>query len=381
MSTLNIIFLRSNPVDPDSRVEKEVNALLKAGHSIKILAWDRSSKYRFKKATLCFENGDAEIYRFGLPATFGGGMKKNLVPLLKFQIRIYQWLKKNINSFDAIHACDFDTAYISSKIAHKYQKKFIYDIFDYYVDAFNVPSRIKALIEKKDHAIINNADAVIVCTEKRKEQIAGTSPKKLVIIHNTPPNNYGQELGTLNLSKDKVKIVYVGILDEGRLIRETAEIVKSNLDYEYHVAGFGRLAPLLEDMSNRYENIFFYGKTPYNETLKIESSCDIMTALYDPSNPNNYYAAPNKFYEALMLGKPLIMVKNTGNSENLIENDLGVLVEYNIESLKEGIQSITNRRLEWDDISNRMRMIYERKFSWNEMEQRLLDIYCKEVGD
>lgn len=377
MSTLNIIYLRSNPVDPDSRVEKEVNALLKAGHSIKILAWDRSSKYRLKKATLCFENGDAEIYRFGIPATFGGGMKKNLLPLLKFQLSIYQWLKKNINSFDAIHACDFDTAYTSSKIANKYQKKFIYDIFDYYVDAFNVPSRIKALIEKRDHAIINNADAVIVCTEKRKEQISGTNPRKLVIIHNTPPNYDGKELGTLNLSKDKVKIVYVGILDEGRLIKETAEIVKSNLNYEYHVAGFGRLAPLLEEMSIKYENIFFYGKIPYNQTLELENSCDIMTALYDPKNPNNYYAAPNKFYEALMLGKPLIMVKDTGMDEIVEENKIGVVIDYTKKDLNQGINNLANKRQNWGKISRNMKNIYNGRYNWIEMEKRLLELYSK----
>lgn len=377
MSTLNIIYLRSNPVDPDSRVEKEVNALLKAGHSIKILAWDRSSKYRLKKATLCFENGDAEIYRFGIPATFGGGMKKNLLPLLKFQLSIYQWLKKNINSFDAIHACDFDTAYTSSKIANKYQKKFIYDIFDYYVDAFNVPSRIKAFIEKKDHAIINNADAVIVCTEKRKEQIDGTNPRKLVIIHNTPPNYDGEKLGTLNLSKDKVKIVYVGILDEGRLIKETAEIVKSNLDYEYHVAGFGRLAPLLEEMSIKYENIFFYGKIPYTQTLELEYNCDIMTALYDPKNSNNFYAAPNKFYEALMLGKPLIMVKDTGMDEIVEKNKIGVVINYTKEDLNQGINNLVNKKQDWKKISNNMKNIYNDRYNWIEMEKRLLELYSK----
>jgi len=377
VSTLNIIFLRSNPVDPDSRVEKEVNALLKAGHSIKILAWDRSSKYRFKKATLCFENGDAEIYRFGIPATFGGGMKKNLLPLLKFQIRIYQWLKKNINTFEVIHACDFDTAYISSKIARKYQKKFIYDIFDYYVDAFNVPSRIKALIKKRDHAIINNADAVIVCTEKRKEQIAGTNPRKLVIIHNTPPNYDSKTLKTLNLNKDKVKIVYVGILDEGRLIMETAEIVKNNLDYEYHVAGFGRLGPLLEEMSKIHDNIFFYGKIPYNQALELEYSCDIMTALYDPTNPNNYYAAPNKFYEALMLGKPLIMIENTGMDDIISKFKVGTVIKYDKENLEKAINKLNQGKDNWISISQKMKEIYKNSFNWDVMEHRLIQLYSE----
>ena len=32
-----ILFIRSNPVNPDSRVEKEVYTLLKAGYNVEIL--------------------------------------------------------------------------------------------------------------------------------------------------------------------------------------------------------------------------------------------------------------------------------------------------------------------------------------------------------
>lgn len=372
---MNIVFLRSNPVNPDSRVEKEVNALLKAGHSVKILAWDRCAKYSVRKDILRLENGCADIYRFGIPATYGGGIKKNFLPLLKFQFKIYQWLKHNINSIDVIHACDFDTAYTSSKISFKFRKKFIYDIFDYYVDAFNVPNKLKKTIEMKDKSIINKADAVIICSEKRKEQIAGTNPKKLVIIHNTPPNVNINTLGKLDLNKEKVKIVYVGILDEGRLIKETVEVVKDYFQLEYHVAGFGRLAHFLEDASKKYKNIFFYGKIPYSYTLRLENSCDIMTALYDPSNPNSYYAAPNKFYEALMLGKPLIMVRNTGMSEIVEKENIGELIEYDQNSLLEGLIRIINRKEEWDLINKKMKNLYNDLYSWSIMEDRLLNLY------
>ena len=184
---MNIVFLRSNPVDPDSRVEKEVNSLLKAGHSLTIIAWDRNAKYSLKRSRLILENGEADIIRFGIPATYGGGIKKNLLPLLKFQLSIYRWLKDNLDSYDVIHSCDFDTAFASSKIAFKYKKKFVYDIFDYYVDAFRVPRILKHFIVKKDHKIINRADAVIICTEKRREQIKRSNPKRLFVVHNTPP--------------------------------------------------------------------------------------------------------------------------------------------------------------------------------------------------
>lgn len=59
-----------------------------------------------------------------------------------------------------------------------------------------------------------------------------------------------------------------------------------------------------------------------------------MTAIYDPKVPNHRYAAPNKFYEALMLGKPIVMAKNTGFDEIIEENNIGCLIEYSKSGLK-----------------------------------------------
>jgi glycosyltransferase involved in cell wall biosynthesis len=362
-------------VDPDTRVEKEVDALLKAGHKVEILAWDRGAKYNSKESDLYFKNGNAKIIRFGIPAVFGGGIKRNLFPLIEFQIKLLKWLYKNRSRYDVIHACDFDTAYISSRIAFRLNKKFVYDIFDYYVDAFQVPGSIKTYIKKLDNNIINNSDAVIICNEKRREQISGTKPKELVIIHNSPSNLDSQSSKELGLNMDKLKIVYVGILSEGRLIMETADFVCKNKDYEYHIGGFGGLDVRLEDMSRRYSNIYFYGKMPYSKTIELENNCDIITALYDPGNPNNQYAAPNKFYEALMLGKPLIMVRNTGMDDIVEMNNVGEIIEYEVKELEKGIRRLVNRRADWDDISKNMKRLYKESYNWHEMENRLTELY------
>jgi hypothetical protein len=126
-----------------------------------------------------------------------------------------------MNNYDIIHACDFDTAFIASLAAGRFKKKFVYDIFDYYIDAFNVPGFLKKTIEKMDHRIINTADGVIICTEQRKEQIKGTRPRRLVVIHNAPAGL--KEIKKLALDESKIKIVYVGVLIEGRFIEEISE--------------------------------------------------------------------------------------------------------------------------------------------------------------
>ncbi len=40
-----VCIIRSNPVDPDSRVEKEAYSLAVAGFDVQILAWDRNSDH------------------------------------------------------------------------------------------------------------------------------------------------------------------------------------------------------------------------------------------------------------------------------------------------------------------------------------------------
>ena len=122
MCKKSIVFLRSNPVDPDSRVEKEVNSLLKAGHRITILAWDREKTYSPAANRIKLENGSADIVRIGIAAEFGGGIKKNAVPLLRFQCFLYKWLLNNSSEYDVIHACDFDTAFAGSRAAKRCKK-------------------------------------------------------------------------------------------------------------------------------------------------------------------------------------------------------------------------------------------------------------------
>ena len=96
-------------------------------------------------------------------------------------------------------------------------------------------------------------------------------------------------------------------------------------DVEFHIGGFGQLENYIIEQSQRNNNIYFYGKLPYGKTLALEQACDIMIAIYDPSFANHKYAAPNKFYESLMLGKPIIMAHHTG-FDNIIErNRIGVL--------------------------------------------------------
>lgn len=373
-----VVLIRSNPVSPDPPVEKVANTLIANDYDVSIIGWDRGSDITERNENLTLEHGIVKIIRFGIPAMFDGGIKKNLIPLAKFQIRLYKWLKKHKDEYDIIHSFDFDTGFIANKISIKYNKYLIYHILDFYIDSHNVPSEfLKSKVKNAEFAIINNADVTIICTEKRREQIYGSVPKKLEIIHNTPKavNQISDSYSELRNST-RCKIVYVGILAGSRFLREIIRFVEQDNRFEFHIGGFGIIENEIAEAAKRCERIFYYGKIPYDKTLSLEQACDIMTAIYDPEVPNHKFAAPNKFYESLMLGKPVVMAHNTGFDEIIKSNDIGCLIEFSENGLSMGLNKLIDAKDEWPAMSQRMKKLYKEQYSWAEMERRLIELYA-----
>lgn len=377
---MRILITRSNPISPDSRVEKEAESLTHLGHRVIILGWDRSSRYPEKKDILKNAYGSADIYRFGIPGAFGAGIN-NLKALREFQKETYNWMLQHRDEFDAIHACDFDNGIVAKKAAKRLNKLFVYDVFDYYAACHKIPFNLNGIVARAENNVISSADATIICSEQRVEQIQGSNPKKLFIIHNAP------HMGLLNAASEKfklqadgtprIKIGYVGILSRARLLEEIVEFVSGRPDVELHIGGFGQLESFMREKADQFSNIFFYGKLPYSDALALEMQMDILTAIYDPSVPNHYYAAPNKFYEALMLGKPLIMIKNTGMDKTVKDNKLGEVIEFSKEGFEIGVDKLISYRDKWNEIAEREKTIFNSDYSWEIMEKRLGELYSE----
>ena len=373
-----VILLRSNPVNPDPPVEKAAVALLKAGYDVKIIGWDRDADYAEKKGFVQLLGYTVEVIRFGIKAQFSGGIKKNLFPLCCFLKRLRSWLVKNKSTYDIIHAFDFDTGFVAARYAKKFNKKFVYHILDYYVDSHGLRNTVlETPILKMENSVIHYAHATIICTEKRKEQIAGSFPKRLAVIHNTPSAAQFKQCDNKTKQTGRIKIVYIGILEPSRLLKDIVDAVSENNSIELHVGGFGTLEDFFIEKSYTFDNIYYYGRLSYDQTLSLENECDIMLAIYDPAIENHRFAAPNKFYESLMLGKPVIMVRGTGMSEVVEGNSIGELIEYSKEGFIDGVNRLIERKDEWHSIGNRMKALYRDQYCWDEMERRLIQIYAE----
>lgn len=367
----SVCIIRSNPVTTDSRVQKEAITLYRNGYDVHILAWDRDCDYDFDDGHILVMDRAMPITRIGCKATYGEGFK-NIIPYLKFQMRMRKYLKKR--KFDIIHACDFDTALFSIGVAQKHRSKFVFDIFDFL--AGEPRNWFQYLIKKLQFKIINKADGTIICTEERRRQINGSKPRKLIVVHNTPIQEQVSTNSIIANKNRNVRVGYVGILQDYRLLKEITEFFIKNKEIEWHVGGFGKYEKFFREISEKNENIIFYGELSYEETLSLEKDCDVLLAIYDPSIENHRFAAPNKFYESLMLGKPVIMVRDTGMSDVIERNNIGVLIDYSEEGFGKGLFELIDKKSDWGRMKSDMQRLYMEEYEWTIMSDRLLELYA-----
>lgn len=370
-----VVLIRSNPVNPDPPVEKMARALCEFNYNVVILAWDREENYSCKKAKIKYNDKTIIIYRWGIRSSFGGGIK-NLKALMLFQRRIYEFLKRNHKKINIIHAYDFDTGYISQKIAQKYHKKFVYQILDYYAACHTSNPKVYVVLSKLENGLINKADAVFICTEERKKQIKGSVPKKLEVIHNCPESLSIEGVADIEKkTKNTISVAYIGIFWEHRFLKELLEVVEQDERLELNIGGYGMLAEDIKKASSACSRIHNYGRIPYEKTLQLEQDSDFMIAMYDPAIENHKFSAPNKVYESMMLGKPIIMAKGTGWDQVIEDNNLGVIVDYSVEGFKAGVSKMVDMIQKKEYNPTQAQELYKNEYSWDIMKKRIERTY------
>ncbi len=369
MNSKSIAFLRFNTLDSDSRLLKEIHSASKYTKNIKIFCLSSCGKTELKNI-----NG-AEFWLTTLTDRRLNGKLSKLLNMLKFNFLASLWLIHNRKWIDIVHFADLETAWLAFWIAKILQLKTVYDIYDYYADTRNFSSVLHKVIVFIETRIINNANQVIVCSDDRIKQISPATPKAISIIYNSPewfePENLPK-----TVNDNLINIVYVGGLIPYRMIDKVLEVVQADERLKLTIAGSGMLEKQVREFASECQRIIYLGEVPYSKVSELESKANIMLALYDPVIKNHKYASPNKFFDAFMLGKPLIMVKGSGMSSWVSSLHCGAVIETSSNSLQQGINKIIESKMFLsNDIQHRMQKVFKSKFSWKIMESRLIDIY------
>jgi glycosyltransferase involved in cell wall biosynthesis len=380
---MRVCIIRNNEASSNAGIIRVTDALLEKGFQPFILSryrFNKQSKRKIIKKFINLDNYKVPNYEIQFQAEMGKGVQ-NIFQLVMYQYLVFKWLIKNRKDFDTIHAFDLDAGLPTLIATLILRKKIVYHIADFYVDSrHGIPEKAKKIVKWLEFQVISSANATIICTEERIKQIKGSKPKNLTTIHNSPveyyKNNSDLKIGFKKGKINSITLCYVGSLTESRFINGVINVISNNPNYELNIAGLGPLDNHIKQHSKNTSNITYFGRIGYSDALNLYSNCDVMFALYDPSITNHRYSAPNKVYEAMMLGKPIIVAKGSGIDKLVEKEKMGLAINYSEEEFIEALDYIRTNPSEAIEMGRNARNAFE-SYSWPKMKKELQNLYDK----
>jgi glycosyltransferase involved in cell wall biosynthesis len=378
---MKVCIIRNSEAETNAGIIRVIDALQDESYQISLLTrsrYDNGHTKKIKQQSISIKGKNLENFEIQLVSKTGRGLK-NIFQLIVYELYVTYWLIKNRNMYDVIHPFDLDAGLPAAIVSKIFKKKLVYHIADFYVDSRpGIPSKLKKLIKNIEYFIISRATSTIICTEERIKQIEGSHPRNLVIVHNSPTGEIKKDNEALlpkeNNKKEKLKLCYVGDLSERRFIKNVLEVISQDERFELEIAGMGPLSELVEEYSHSYNNIKYYGRIKYQAAIELYSKCDLMFAIYDPSVDNHKYSAPNKAYEAMMLGKPIIVAKGTSIDKIVEREKLGVVINFTKEDFMKVLGDVyKEQHLIWRYSENAISCY--KHYSWTNMRKRIIKLY------
>lgn len=335
---MKVLLFRSNNIF-DSRVNKYHNYYERAGIDYTIVGWDRKGE-GWKK-----EQYDFFQYRAGVDV---GGMKA-IRNHCKWMLFVYRYLKKHMD-VTTIHACDLNSAFpaVLFKVLHKHSVAIVFDACDWFSANFADRKLLNIFFGWMERYSYKHSDELIICEPERKAQIQFKLKKDPLVLRNIPEI----EISAITDVQERYKfsngnptIAYMGGLVQARFLKELLLLAESE-GFNLLIAGYGdkEIVDKCAELNNR-KNVRYFGRVPMEEGLNMENAADVIYAMYCKVNPNHIYAAPNKYYEALFLGKPLITTKGTIVGDKVEQFNTGWAVEEDIEEMRELLNGLKKQEI------------------------------------
>jgi glycosyltransferase involved in cell wall biosynthesis len=162
-----------------------------------------------------------------------------------------------------------------------------------------------------------------------------------------------------------------------RGLLQMLDVLQRHPDWTLDLAGFGgdqeRILASVAGMAN----VRWHGRVPYEQALQLSAAAEALFATYDPAIPNHRYASPNKLFEAMMLGKPVVVCAHTNMDRIVARVDCGMVIPYDdIPALEAALRLLASDAALRRRLGENARRAYEETYSWGRMQTRLQALYA-----
>jgi glycosyltransferase involved in cell wall biosynthesis len=352
----------------DPRVYNESVTLIKAGHRVEVLCWDRENRSDGKEY---YEIDGIFVKRFFTLAKFGTGFKQ-IPAFILFLREIKKYLASK--TFDVIHGQDIDGVFIGSLI--RKNRKLVWDMREFY-DGFN-HGKLKSLIyELIARWCFYRIDGLITVNEYQQERYRSKIKHNTmcVTILNTPEEVIFE--GFCQKASDLLRISYIGSVrqySELKLLMDAGLYLR---DVKIQIHGSGSAYDRLIAIKDNYPNVEITGQFYYKHTKHLYEETDVLFVVYDKNIENQKYGIPIKGYEAIYTGTPVIVGSGTYFADFVEKNDIGFVISGDDKNeLINVLSAIKNDRSLLLKKKENLKKI-QHLFVWRYQEKKLSEFYLK----
>ncbi|UCE45106.1 MAG: glycosyltransferase family 4 protein [Methanobacteriota archaeon] len=366
------LMLLTNPYRPDPRVLREARALTEAGHRITLLAWDRETGAGAES-----KEGGVNVVRLGPKSPFRSPLRV-FFGLLRFWARALR--KSRGLEFDLVHSHDLDTLPLGIAIARFSGKPLLYDGHELYAamvkDEVGPLYQALAVLEQR---LMRRPDAIITVSEALADALSRRRSQKARIVMTSPDIT---SIGKAEMERVKAVyglsgfvICYLGSLEPGRFVEELMDIFGPDDGVTVLIGGAGSLEQRVRETSERASHIRYIGFVNAEEALALTASSDLVSAMMDPSNPNNVIGTPGKILNSMALGKALITADELDIGRLVREIGCGFSVPYKREAFREAVLIAKDDEKALEGMGARGKEYFVANMSWQKSREELLRTY------
>jgi len=288
----------------------------------------------------------------------------------EYNLRLFLYLLK-ANS-DAISAVDLDTILACRMASWLKHKPLFFDAHELFTEVPELKNKrtIKKIWAAIGRIFISRKINAYTVNDSLATLLSSLYDTEFQSIYNYPLKS---ESTTSDTIEGHVKILYQGMVNQGRGLIEVIDAIKDQDDFALDIIGTGDIYQEVQtSIKNSKTKINLSGFIPPKDLPHLTSKYHIGINLLDRESGNYYHSSANKFFDYIMAGLPIISMDFPEYRKVVDQYEVGVLIpDLKPESILAAVQQIVS-----DYSHYRNNCLKARQFlHWESQEKQLIDLY------
>jgi hypothetical protein len=138
------------------------------------------------------------------------------------------------------------------------------------------------------------------------------------------------------------------------------------------------IGPWMNEHFLRHPRVMNFGETTPAESLRIAKACSAIFAHYKPFIQNHIYAAPNKLYDAMLVGIPLLINSECKISAFAQVRGFGLSTPFgDVEALHHTLIRLQHTDAELQRSCAAAQQEFKEVYAWQAMQKRWAEVFFR----